>query len=118
MEGDVAFLPIKLRAVAPGEAQDMIGSSIEGSTISVLIEDVRKARDEGGISQVDLERCLEPADFELLEADISPAKWYPIESYRRPALERHSRASRPDRIPNDSRSGSDRQVLTRRRRAR
>jgi hypothetical protein len=61
----------------------MAGPSIKGSLLDRLIEDVNRLRNLGRISDEDLERRLEREDLELLEAKLSPAKWYPIDSYRR-----------------------------------
>jgi len=46
--------------------------SIKGSVLVDLIEDLRKLRDEGRISQQDFENRLRPEDLEALDAPILP----------------------------------------------
>ena len=57
--------------------------AIKGVSISSLIEDVAKMRDDGTISAALLEQRLTPADRELLDHPVNLAAWYDIHSYRR-----------------------------------
>ncbi|HKA15278.1 MAG TPA: hypothetical protein VKH41_09700 [Myxococcota bacterium] len=57
--------------------------SIKGSALSSVVEDLRALRDSGRISIARLEKTLQPADLALLDTQIQPALWYPIQSYAR-----------------------------------
>lgn len=59
----------------------MSGPSIKGSVIEQLVEDAKRVRDEGLVSQEALEARLDPAALELLDGKPLPALWYPLESY-------------------------------------
>jgi len=57
--------------------------AIKGSIFASVIADLRELRDRGGISQEKLDERLSPLERELVESVISPAAWYPMESYAR-----------------------------------
>jgi hypothetical protein len=57
--------------------------SIKGSVFAKLVEDVRKALDEAGLSRSDAKKWLEPGDLELLDQSIAVAGWYDIRAYDR-----------------------------------
>ena len=57
--------------------------SIKGSALSSVVEDLRALRDSGRISRARIEKTLQPADLALLDTQIQPALWYPIQSYAR-----------------------------------
>ena len=57
--------------------------SIKGSALSSVVEDLRALRDSGRISPARIEKTLQPADLALLDTQIQPALWYPIQSYAR-----------------------------------
>lgn len=59
----------------------MSGPSIKGSVIEQLVEDAKRVRDEGLVSQEALEARLDAAALELLESKPLPALWYPLASY-------------------------------------
>jgi hypothetical protein len=61
----------------------MQGPAIKGTVIVNLVEDLRRLRDEGGISEEELAVSLEAQDLEILGSKIMPSTWYPIDSYRR-----------------------------------
>lgn len=61
----------------------MAGPAIKGSAVTALVEDVARCIDEGRASLEEVEAKLEPEDVALMEEKISPAKWYPIDQYRR-----------------------------------
>jgi hypothetical protein len=58
-------------------------AAIKGSAILSLIEDVGLCVEQGRVSAEELEVRLEPEDVALLGEKVSPARWYPIEQYRR-----------------------------------
>ena len=57
--------------------------SIKGSALSSVVEDLRALRDSGRISPARIEKTLQPVDLALLDTQIEPALWYPIQSYAR-----------------------------------
>ena len=57
--------------------------SIKGSALSSVVEDLRALRDSGRISRARIEKTLQPVDLALLDTQIEPALWYPIQSYAR-----------------------------------
>jgi len=57
--------------------------AIKGSIFASVIGDLRSLRDARRISQEKLEQRLSPLEQELVESTISPAAWYPMESYAR-----------------------------------
>jgi hypothetical protein len=61
----------------------MAEPAIKGSAVTALVEDVARCIEEGRVSLEEVEARLEPEDVALLEEKISPAKWYPIDQYRR-----------------------------------
>lgn len=61
----------------------MAEPSIKGSVFRGVVEDLRRLRDEGGVSQAELERELAPEDRQLLEGRVLDASWYPIACYVR-----------------------------------
>jgi hypothetical protein len=61
----------------------MAEPAIKGSAVTALVEDVARCLEEGRVSLEEVEARLEPEDVALLEEKISPAKWYPIDQYRR-----------------------------------
>lgn len=61
----------------------MAEPSIKGSVFKGVIDDLARLREEGQLSQETLDDQLAPEDLAFLENEISPAAWYPIESYGR-----------------------------------
>ena len=61
----------------------MDAPSIKGMAIQSLVTDVAPLLEDGRVGRDALEARLEAEDLSLLESKISPAGWYPIESYRR-----------------------------------
>jgi hypothetical protein len=57
--------------------------SIKGSIFKGAIDDLVRLREEGRISEEQLESKLAPEDLDLLEGEIGAAAWYPMESYGR-----------------------------------
>lgn len=57
--------------------------AIKGSIFRGATEDLARLRGEGRISEERLEAQLPPEDLVLLEREINPAGWYPLESYAR-----------------------------------
>lgn len=57
--------------------------AIKGSSISALVEDVAKMRDDGRAPAALLEERLTEADRGLLDRPVNLAGWYDIHSYRR-----------------------------------
>lgn len=62
---------------------DMAEPCIKGMTMLAVVEDVRRLRDEGRISEAQLETRLEAQEIGWLDEKIQPALWYPVEGYRR-----------------------------------
>lgn len=61
----------------------MAKPSIKGSIIQGTIGDLVRLREQGRISEEEIDARLAPEDLALLEIEINPAAWYPIESYAR-----------------------------------
>jgi len=61
----------------------MAKPSIKGSIIQGTIGDLVRLQEQGRISEETIDARLGPEDLALLETEISPAAWYPIESYAR-----------------------------------
>jgi hypothetical protein len=57
--------------------------SIKGSIFKGVIDDLERVRAKGRISEEEIDARLAPEDLAFLEAEISPAAWYPLESYAR-----------------------------------
>lgn len=57
--------------------------SIKGSVFKNVIDDLARAQGEGRVSQEDVDTRLAAEDLAFLETEISPAAWYPMESYGR-----------------------------------
>lgn len=55
---------------------------IKGMTLASVVEDVRRLRDEGRLSERHFSR-LEPQELGWLDEKIQPALWYPIGGYTR-----------------------------------
>ncbi|MGH0031925.1 MAG: hypothetical protein ACQGVC_19215 [Myxococcota bacterium] len=61
----------------------MTEPSIKGMTLMAVVEDVKRLRDDGRISDGQLTAALEPLELGWLEEKIQPALWYPIGGYER-----------------------------------
>jgi hypothetical protein len=61
----------------------MAEPAIKGSIFKGATDDLARLREEGQVSEAQLDARLTPEDLNLLEAEISPAAWYPMESYAR-----------------------------------
>jgi hypothetical protein len=61
----------------------MAEPSVKGSIIQSVIEDIVRLRDEGGVTDEDLEARLEPGDLALLDSKVYTAAWHPMASYSR-----------------------------------
>ncbi len=61
----------------------MAEPSIKGSIFKGVIDDLARLREEGGVSEEQIEARLAAEDLVFLEAEVNPASWYPIESYAR-----------------------------------
>lgn len=57
--------------------------AIKGLAISSLVDDVRKLVNAGGFSEAEIGKYLGAEDLALLEEELDPFGWYPIESYER-----------------------------------
>jgi len=57
--------------------------SIKGSAFVGVVADLKQLVTSGSLTRERLEERLEPADLELLDAEISPGFWYPMASYDR-----------------------------------
>lgn len=57
--------------------------SIKGSAFVGVVADLKQLVVSGALTRERLEERLEPADLELLDAEISPGFWYPMASYDR-----------------------------------
>ena len=57
--------------------------SIKGSLLSSIIESILKLVSAGQISRDELERGLEPGDFQVLDSKIQLTQWYDIRCYER-----------------------------------
>jgi hypothetical protein len=61
----------------------MTEPAIKGSIFKGASDDLARLREEGRLSEAQLDAELTPDDLSLLETEISPAAWYPMESYAR-----------------------------------
>lgn len=57
--------------------------SIKGSVFAAVVEDVRKLRQRGEVSDTDLPRWLKPEDVALLDSEIFVSHWYDVRIYAR-----------------------------------
>lgn len=57
--------------------------SIKGMTLLAVVEDVKRLREEGRVSEAELESRLEAQELGWLDAKIQTALWYPIAGYQR-----------------------------------
>jgi hypothetical protein len=57
--------------------------SIKGSALTAVVDDVNRLRSSGRIDDALLDAHLEAPDRALLESQILPASWYPIDAYGR-----------------------------------
>jgi len=60
-----------------------MGPSIKGIAIQLSIDAVRRVMGAGQLTQESLREKLRPEDLDLMEKEILPGLWYPIESCRR-----------------------------------
>jgi len=58
-------------------------ASIKGSTLIQLIEDLNKLREDGRLTDDELERRLPEEDRQLFRLSISPSGWYPVAAHAR-----------------------------------
>jgi len=61
----------------------MAEPSIKGSVFKGVIDDLARLQAEGRLSQDQVDAQLAIEDLALLEGEINPAAWYPMESYAR-----------------------------------
>lgn len=61
----------------------MAEPSIKGSIFQGVIGDLARLREEGRVSEEQIEAKLHAEDLVFLEAEVNPALWYPMESYAR-----------------------------------
>ena len=59
----------------------MAESSVKGLLLGGIAAGVRRLRDEGRISELDLEARLDAKAIELLDQKIEPNTWYPVRPY-------------------------------------
>jgi len=57
--------------------------SIKGSVFKGVIDDLARLQKEGRVSQETVDTQLAAEDLAFLESEVSPAAWYPMESYGR-----------------------------------
>ncbi len=57
--------------------------SIKGALFKGVIDDLNRLREQGQVSEDQLDAKLAPEDVALLEGQINPAAWYPLEAYVR-----------------------------------
>jgi hypothetical protein len=61
----------------------MAEPAVKGSVFKGVIDDLARLRERGGVSEEQIEAGLAAEDLDLLEAEVNPASWYPMESYAR-----------------------------------
>jgi hypothetical protein len=61
----------------------MAKPAIKGSIFKGATDDLARLREEGRLSEAELDAHLTAEDLALLGTEISPAAWYPMESYAR-----------------------------------
>ena len=61
----------------------MAEPAIKGSIFKGVVEDLARLREKGRGSEEEIDARLAPEDLGLLELEINPAAWYPMESYVR-----------------------------------
>jgi len=61
----------------------MAEPSIKGSIFKGAIDDLARLQQEGRLPEAKVDAYLAAEDLAFLEGEISPAVWYPIESYAR-----------------------------------
>ena len=61
----------------------MAEPSIKGSVFQGVIDDLAHLREQGRVSEEQIEAGLAAEDFAFLETQVNPAAWYPMESYAR-----------------------------------
>ena len=59
----------------------MAEPSIKGSVFKGVVDDLARLREQGRVSEEQIEARLAAEDLVLLEAKVNPALWYPMESY-------------------------------------
>lgn len=57
--------------------------SVKGSVIAEVVDDLRKLRARGDITQSQIEAHLDPDQRHLVEQSLRPTEWYPVDFYRR-----------------------------------
>jgi hypothetical protein len=57
--------------------------SIKGSVFETAVTSLTKLLEQGRIDRKDALRWLEESDFEIVDAEISVAKWYDVQVYHR-----------------------------------
>jgi hypothetical protein len=57
--------------------------SIKGTAFQAVVDDLRRLRESGALTDAELRKALEPEDLPVLRAGVLPGSWYPIGSYRR-----------------------------------
>jgi hypothetical protein len=61
----------------------MAEPSVKGSIFKGVIDDLARVREKGRLSEEQIEAGLAAEDLVLLEVEVNPAAWYPMESYAR-----------------------------------
>jgi len=61
----------------------MAEPSVKGSIFRGVLDDLARVREEGRLSEEQIEAGLAAEDLVLLETEANPASWYPMESYAR-----------------------------------
>lgn len=62
---------------------DASGPCVKGLTLSSVADDVNALLQKGRIARPALEKSLQPQDFELLDGEVIPGLWYPVDAYER-----------------------------------
>lgn len=61
----------------------MEGPGIKGTLFEAVVEDVRRALEEGTLDRAELEARAEPGDLALLDEKVLATRWYDIHAYDR-----------------------------------
>lgn len=61
----------------------MAEPSVKGSVFQGAVDDLARLREQGRVSEEQIEARLSAEDLIFLEAEANPAAWYPMESYAR-----------------------------------
>ena len=61
----------------------MAEPSVKGSIFKGVLDDLARVRQEGRLSEEQIEAGLADDDLVFLETEANPASWYPMESYAR-----------------------------------